>query len=82
MLGWLLFGLATAALGVIIINGIITENKIQEQLQSKGIEAALLKEINSCTNTVKVYDLVKDESIEIRGDGISDELFEGELIIV
>ena len=82
MLGWILLGLAACAVGVIVINGMVTKNRIREKMQEKGFTEMLVTEINECTNTVKLEDLYSDETIEIRGDELSDELEEDEWITV
>lgn len=76
MLGWILLGLATVAVGVIIISGVVTKNRIREKLRENGIKDALITSINSCTNTVKLEDLNSDKTLEIRGDDLDDELDE------
>lgn len=76
MLGWILLGLATVAVGVIVISGIVTKNRIKEKLRERGLKDALITSIDSCTNTVKLEDLYSDKTLEIRGDGIDDELDE------
>lgn len=76
MLGWILLGLATAAVGVIVISGIVTKNRIKEKLRERGIRDGLITSINNCTNTVKLEDLYSDKTLEIRGDELDDELDE------
>ena len=65
MLGWILFGLAVTAAGVIIISGIVNKQRIKEKMRERGLEEAMITEINNCTNTVKLEDLYSDETIEI-----------------
>lgn len=33
MLGWILFGLAAAAVGVVVISGIVSKNRIKEKMR-------------------------------------------------
>ena len=83
MLGWLLLGLATATVvGVIVISGLVTKAKIREQMRSKALEEMLITEINECTNTIKLEDIYSDETLEIRGDELADDLEEGDVIFV
>ena len=81
MLGWILLGLATAAVGVVVISGIVSKNRIKEKMRERGMQQALITEINNCTNTVKLEDLYSDETLEIRGDDLDYELEEYDTII-
>ena len=81
MLGWILLGLATAAVGVVVISGIVNKSRIREKMREKGMEEALITEINNCTNTVKLEDLYTDETLEIRGDDLDSDLDEYDTIV-
>lgn len=81
MLGWILLGLATAAVGVIVISGMITKSRLKEKMREKGMKEALITEINNCTNTVKLEDLYSDDTLEIRGDEVDYELDEYDTIM-
>ena len=81
MLGWILFGLATAAVGVVVISGIVSKSRIREKMREKGMQKALIKEINNCTNTVKLEDLYNNETLEIRGDDLDSDLDEYDTIV-
>lgn len=81
MLGWILFGLAVTAAGVIIISGIVNKQRIKEKMRERGLEEAMITEINNCTNTVKLEDLYSDETIEIRGDDLDYSLEEYDTIV-
>lgn len=80
MLGWILLGLATAAVGVIVISGMVTKSRIREKMREKGMKEAIITEINNCTNTVKLEDLYSDDILEIRGDELDYELDEYDTI--
>lgn len=80
MLGWILLGLAAAAVGVVVISGIVSKNRIKEKMRENGIKDAIITEINNCTNTVKLESLYGDETLEIRGDDLDDELEEEDVI--
>lgn len=82
MLGWILFGLAVAAVGVIVISGIVSRNSIKEQMENKGMKSAIIKEINKCTNTVKLESLYDHETLEIRGDDLDNSLRRNDIIYV
>lgn len=81
MLGWILLGLAATAVGVIVISGMVTKSRIKEKMREKGMEEAIITEINNCTNTVKLEDLYSDNILEIQGDDLDYELEECETII-
>ena len=81
MLGWILLGLATAEVGVIVISGMITKSRLKEKMREKGMKEALITEINNCTNTVKLEDLYSDDTLEIRGDEVDYELDEYDTIM-
>ncbi len=80
MLGWILFGLAAAAVGVVVISGIVSKNRIKEKMRENGIKDAIIMEINKCSNTVKLESLYGEETLEIRGDDLDDELEEDDVI--
>lgn len=82
MLGWILLGLATAAVGVVIISGMVTKSRIKEKLRERGMKTAMITMINTCTNTVKLEELSSDRTIEIRGDDLECDLDEYETIFV
>lgn len=70
---------AVAAI-VIYVSGTINKSKIKEELAKKGIEEALIKNIDECDNVVKFTDLKNDNTIEIHGDDVSSSLYEGMII--
>lgn len=74
MLGWILAGIAMLAVGVIVISGMITKDRLREQLKSRNLKSAFVKSIDRCTNTVKLEDLYSDETLEIQGDDVDSEL--------
>jgi ABC-type bacteriocin/lantibiotic exporter with double-glycine peptidase domain len=80
MLGWILLGLATAAVGVIVISGMVTKSRIKEKMREKGLHETIITEINYCTNTVKLEDLYSDDTLEIQGDELDYELEEYDTI--
>ena len=76
MLGWILLGLATVAVGVIIISGMVTESRIKDKMRERGIKMAMITIIDKCTNTVKLEEFCSEKTIEIRGDALDCELDE------
>lgn len=85
LLGRALIAAAGAAIvaGIVIyIAGKITEEKLREKLKDKGIECAIIKEIDHCSNVIKLTDFDTDEPIEVHGDDIDYEIEEDDLIFV
>ena len=80
MLGWILLGIAVAAVGVVVISGIISKSRIKEVMQEQNMKRAVITEINKCTNVIKLKDLNSNETMKIQGDGIDDSLREREKI--
>ena len=81
-LNLLVAGLVGAAVVGIVIYGLITKQKIREQLAQRGIRAALVNAIDSCDNLVTLTDLDNKCSIEVRGNGISNDIYENDIITV
>ena len=79
--------LATAAVAtvgaiVVYIVGTITQSKLKEKLQEKGIKNAVIEKIDRCSNIVNLKELDSDQTIEVHGDDVSYDLDEGNLIYV
>ena len=81
-LNLLVAGLVGAAVVGIVIYGLITKQKIREQLAQRGIRAALVNAIDTCDNLVTLTDLDNKCSIEVRGNGISNDIYENDIITV
>ena len=81
-LNLLVAGLVGAAVVGIVIYGLITKQKIREQLAQRGIRAALVNAIDTCDNLVTLTDLNNKCSIEVRGNGISNDIYENDIITV
>ena len=85
MLGYILGGLfaaAAVAIGVVIINGIITANRIKETMRNNNLKSAMISKINQCDNIITIEDMDSDEKLDIVGDGISDDIDEYDIIYV
>ena len=66
----------------IVISGIITREKIQQELRNRGVEEAIIDKIDNCTNTVTLDELKNGNKIEVQGDGIDYSLYEGQVITI
>ncbi|MBQ9422847.1 MAG: hypothetical protein IJU32_04650 [Pyramidobacter sp.] len=80
MLWKLLGGLALALIAAVVIDEIITRQKIKETMSKHSIKKGIINMINHSTNTVKLKDFFSDRVLEIRGDKVSDEISEGDVI--
>lgn len=65
---WLLGAVAAAAVISVVVAGIIDKNKIKQVLRNKGVSNAIIKEIDACSNRVKLDSL--NGEIEIQGDDV------------
>lgn len=81
MLGWIIAGLLLAGAITIVISGIITREKAQQKLEERGVKNAIVEKINECSNTLSIKDLDDDKTYELKGDDISDEFYEGMIVI-
>ena len=63
-----------------VVKGIIDKKALQEKMYQEAIKTAILTLVNTCENRVRLKDLAGDSEIELRGDGISSELKEGQEI--
>ena len=84
MLGWILAGLlgaAAVAAIVITINGIINKKRIEEEMNNQNVKDVFVEAINKCDNVVRLKAL-DDTIYEINGDGISDDIYEGQYITI
>lgn len=82
-LGDFLLGAAALAAAVFLtvyVVGQINRSSLEQKLRSKNIKKAIIKEIDRCNNVVKLKDLDNDRTLEVRGDSVSLELYEGQLI--
>lgn len=73
---------AAVIVGAIVINGIITKSKLIQKLREKGINQAVVTMADRSKNVVKLDDLFSDESIEVKGDGISSDIHVRDVITV
>lgn len=76
MLGWILLGLA--AVGTIIA---VTIELLQDAMRERGVESAVVEQIDRCNNRVKLRDLEDSwYTFTVEGDEVSDEIYHGQTI--
>lgn len=81
LLGWALAAAFLAAI-VIVIHGMITEEKIRQELKDRCLDNAFVKKIDACENTITLEEFESGRKIEIQGDSISDDIYEDDVIYV
>lgn len=72
--------MAVGAAIAVVIEGIIDKFSIQEKMPSVGVNSFLVDTINNSQNQVKLIDLETEDEYVYTGDGISDEIYEGQVI--
>ena len=79
MLGWIMLGLITAGAIVVVITGIITIKKIKEAMIKHKMKSALIAEIDSCDNVIKLEEMETGKKLEMRGDNVSCDIQENNM---
>ena len=80
MLGWIMLGLITAGASVVVITGIITIKKIKEAMIKHKMKSALIAEIDSCDNVIKLEEMETGKKLEMRGDNVSCDIQENNIV--
>ena len=80
MLGWIMLGLITAGAIVVVITGIITIKKIKEAMIKHKMKSALIAEIDSCDNVIKLEEMETGRKLEMRGDNVSCDIQENNIV--
>ena len=79
---WLLTGLVGVAVISLVVCGIITRYKLKMTLGQQGIKQAVINAVDTCSNVVTLTDLENRNTIQIRGDGVSYDVRQNDVIIV
>ena len=80
MLGWIMLGLITAGAIVVVITGIITIKKIKEAMIKHKMKSALIAEIDSGDNVIKLEEMETGKKLEMRGDNVSCDIQENNIV--
>ena len=87
MLGRILLGLATIAVGALAVSlivktvrGIINKRKVENLARSENMRRVIIDSVNRTTNRVKITDLDSKRQMQIDGDDIDYDIYEGEVI--
>lgn len=75
-----MLGLITAGAIVVVITGIITIKKIKEAMIKHKMKSALIAEIDSCDNVIKLEELETGKKLEMRGDNVSCDIQENNIV--
>lgn len=83
---WKLLGGIVAALFVLgvtayVVKGIIDKRKLQQAMRDNEIRDAIIDTVDRHARKIKLKDLKKDKYLEVQGEGISDEIYEGLKIV-
>ena len=83
-LNLLVAGLVGAAVIGIVVYGIITKTKIREQLSkhSETIRRVIVNVVDRNNNVVKLRDLDSSNTFEIKGNEISHDIQQNEVIVI
>ena len=83
-LNLLVAGLVGAAVIGIVIYGFITKQKIKESVaqHSNAIKQVIVNVVDRHNNVVKLRDLDSNNTIEIKGDGISHDIQQNDVMII
>lgn len=65
---------------VYVVQGIIGELELQQGMRDSEMHEAVIDVIDKHARKVKLKDLLSDKYLEVQGDGVSNELHEGQKI--
>lgn len=80
LLGGILAATVVAGIIYITIKGMITKKKIRAIMEEKNISGMMVKMADSSRNKVRLADLNSDTVIELKGDGVADNIREGKTV--
>ena len=73
-------GLVGAAVITIVVRGLITRQRLKEELARQGLKEAIADAVDRCTNVVDLRDLETGNRVQVKGDGISYDVRENDII--
>ncbi len=80
LLGGLLAAALVAGVTAYVVKGIIDKRKLQQAMRDKEIQEAIIDEIDRYARKVKLKDLKNGKYLEVEGDEVSSEIYEGQRI--
>ncbi len=80
LLGGILAAALVAGVTAYVVKGIIDKRKLQQAMRDKEIQEAIIDEIDRYARKVKLKDLKNGKYLEVEGDEVSSEIYEGQRI--
>lgn len=80
LLGGLLAAALVAGVAAYVVKGIIDKRKLQQAMRDKEIQEAMIDTIDKYAHKVKLKDLKNGKYLEVEGDEVSSEIYEGQKI--
>ncbi len=81
LLGGILAALFVAGVTAYVVKGIIDKRKLQQAMRDKEIREAMIETIDKYAHKVKLKDLKSGEHLEVQGEGVSSDIYEGQRIV-
>ena len=79
----ILLGVAAIVIDVItIVVDMITKAILKDKMKDEKFESAVIEMVNRCDNVVKLKDLDSDKVIEVHGQGIDSDIYQGDRLYV
>lgn len=72
------------AIGAIVVGVtvMITKAILKDKMKEENLESAVIETVNRCDNVVKLKDLDSDKVIEVHGQGIDSDIYQGDRLYV
>ena len=81
LLGALLLGAIAVGVTAYVVKGIIDKRKLQQAMRDNEIRDALIDTVDRYAHKVKLKDLKNGKYLEVQGDEVSSEIYEGLRIV-
>ena len=81
LLGGLLAAALVAGVAAYVVKGIIDKRKLQQAMRDNEIRDALIDTVDRYAHKVKLKDLKNGKYLEVTGDEVSSEIYEGLRIV-
>ncbi len=79
----ILLGVAAIVIDVItIVVDMITKAILKDKMKDEKFESAVIEMVNRCDNVVKLKDLDSDKVIEVHGQDIDSDIYQGDRLYV
>lgn len=79
----ILLGVAAIVIDVItIVVDMITKAILKDKMKDKNLESAVIEMVDRCDNVVKLKDLDSDKVLEVHGQDIDSDIYQGDRLYV